>query len=101
MKQCCNEYLMEQFDDEDVVNEIYAEYARSIREKLPDLEAALTTKNWSSLDMLAHALKGNALATGDTDTANVAIALRVAAKMSEEDTARSLLEKLKKLAEGI
>ena len=101
MKQCCNEYLMEQFGDEDVVNEIYAEYARSIQEKLPELETALTTKNWSSLDMLAHALKGNALATGDTDTANVAIALRSAAKMSEEDTTRSLLEKLKKLAEEI
>ena len=92
---------MEQFGDEEVVKEIYAEYANSIREKLPELEAALTAENWSSLDQMAHAVKGNALATGDTDTANVAVALRIAAKMSEKDTARSLLDKLLELAKDI
>ena len=92
---------MEQFGDEEVVKEIYAEYANSIREKLPELEAALAAENWSSLDQLAHAVKGNALATGDNDTANVAIALRVAAKMSEKDTARTLLDKMNALAQDI
>lgn len=101
MKPCCKDYLMEQFEDEDVVNEIYAEYATSIREKLPELETALTTKNWTALDSLAHAVKGNSLATGDNDMANVAISLRMAAKMSDADTARSLLDKMKELAEGI
>ena len=101
MKPCCKEYLMEQFGDEEVVKEIYAEYANSIREKLPELEAALAAENWSSLDQLAHAVKGNALATGDNDTANVAIALRVAAKMSEKDTARTLLDKMNVLAQDI
>ena len=83
MKQCCKDYLMEQFGDEEVVREIYAEYSKSVSEKLPELEAALTAENWSALDQLAHALKGNALATGDTESANVAISLRTAAKMSE------------------
>lgn len=92
---------MEQFGDEDVVNEIYAEYAKSIQEKLPEIEAALTTENWATLDSVAHALKGNALATGDTDTANVAVSLRNAAKMSEKDTAQSLFEKLQELAKDI
>ena len=101
MKQCCKEYLMEQFGDEEVVNEIYAEYVNSVREKIPELEAALTAENWTMLDRLAHAVKGNALATGDTEAANVAIALRSAAKMSEKDTAVSLFAKLKELAEGI
>ena len=101
MKQCCKNYLMEQFGDEEVVGEIYAEYAKSIREKIPELEAALTTENWSALDQLAHAVKGNALATGDTEAANVAIALRAAAKMSEKPTALSLFEKLKNLAQEI
>ena len=98
MKQCCKDYLMEQFGDEDVVKEIYAEYAKSLGEKLPELEAALAAENWTALDSLAHAVKGNALATGDTDSANVAIALRTAAKMSEKENARSLLDKLKQLA---
>ena len=98
MKQCCKDYLTEQFGDEDVVNEIYAEYAKSIREKLPELDAALAAENWSSLDSLAHAVKGNALAAGDTDTADVAVNLRSAAKMQTKAAAASLVEKLKELA---
>ena len=101
MKQCCKDYLMEQFGDDDVVNEIYAEYAKSVQEKIPEFEAALAAENWSVLDPLAHAVKGNALAAGDTDVANVAISLRAAAKMAEGNTARALVEKLKKLAEEI
>ena len=92
---------MEQFGDEDVVNEIYAEYVTSIREKIPEIEAALTAENWSSLDSLAHAVKGNALATGDNDVANVAISLRIAAKMAEKDTASSLFAKMKEFAAQI
>ncbi|MBQ7694795.1 MAG: Hpt domain-containing protein [Lentisphaeria bacterium] len=101
MKQCCKDYLMEQFGDEDVVKEIYAEYAKSVQEKLPELEAALAAENWTALDSLAHAVKGNALATGDTDSAKVAISLRTAAKMSDRANARSLLDKLQELAKEI
>ena len=101
MKQCCKDYLMEQFGDEDVVNEIYAEYVSSIHDKLPELEAALAEENWSALDSIAHAMKGNALATGDTDSANAAIALRTAAKMSEKDTSGALIGKLKEFAKEL
>ena len=101
MKQCCKDYLMEQFGDEEVVNEIYAEYARSIQEKMPEFETALAAENWPALDQLAHAVKGNALATGDTETANTAVALRIAAKMSEKDSVHSLFENLKALAKEI
>ena len=101
MKRCCRDYLMEQFGDEDVVNEIYAEYLKSTGEKLPELEAALAAENWSALDHLAHAVKGNALATGDHDVAEVAISLRRAAKMAEKDNARALIDKIKALYEEI
>ena len=101
MKQCCKEYLMEQFGDEEVVNEIYAEYANSIQEKLPEIESALAAEDWDLLDRLAHAVKGNALAAGDTPVSDTAIAMRAAAKMSEKDTAASLLAKLKELAKEI
>jgi len=101
MKQCCKDYLMEQFGDEEIVAEIYAEYANSMREKLPEFEAALAAENWSALDSLAHAVKGNALATGDTELANVAISLRIAAKMAEKENSRSLFDKLKALAAEI
>ena len=101
MKPCCKEYLMEQFGDEEIVKEIYAEYANSIREKLPEFESALASDDWTGLDKLAHAVKGNALATGDNELADVAISLRAAAKMSEKDTARTLFEKIKLLAQEI
>ncbi len=101
MKQCCKDYLMEQFGDEDVVNEIYGEYVTSIHEKMLEIDTALTAENWSALDQLAHAIKGNALATGDTEVANTAVALRVAAKMSEKATAQSLFGKLQELAKEV
>ncbi|MBQ9337490.1 MAG: Hpt domain-containing protein [Lentisphaeria bacterium] len=101
MKKCCKDYLMEQFGDEDVVNEIYAEYAKSIQEKTPELEAALTAENWTALDQVAHAVKGNALATGDNEMAETAISLRAAAKMSEKAVAGTLVEKIKELAKSI
>lgn len=101
MKQCCKAYLTEQFGDEDVINEIYSEYAKSMQEKIPELEAALKAENWAVLDTLAHAVKGNALATGDNDSANAAIALRIAAKMSNKDEAHTHFEELKKFAAEI
>ena len=101
MKQCCKDYLMEQFGEEDVISEIYEEYVNSMHEKLPELEAALAAENWTEIDSLAHAVKGNALATGDTDMANTAIALRTAAKMSEKAAAQSLIAKLEELSKEI
>lgn len=101
MKQCCRDYLLEQFGDEEVVNELYAEYVSSIHEKLAELEAALTAENWTAVDPLAHAVKGNALATGDTDTANAAIALRIAAKLADKDAAGAHFAELRELAREI
>lgn len=101
MKQCCKDYLMEQFGDEDIIKELYEEYVKSIREKLSEIEAAFAAENWTSLDHLAHAVKGNALATGDTAVADVAISLRVAAKMSEKENSRTLIDKLQELAKEI
>lgn len=101
MKQCCKDYLMEQFGDEDVVNEIYAEYVTSIQEKLPEIEAALAAENWTALDSLAHAVKGNSLATGDNAVADVAISMRSAAKMSDKAVAQSLFDKMKELTKDI
>ena len=98
MKQCCKDYLMEQFGDDDVVNEIYTEYVKSVNEKIAEAEAALASDAWTTLDQVAHAVKGNSLATGDTDVANTAIALRNAAKLMDYEESRTLVDKLKELA---
>ena len=101
MKKCCNDSLMEQFGDESVVKEIYEEYAKSISEKITEGDAALNAEEWTALDHIAHAVKGNALATGDNDVANVAIELRNAAKLMDKNGARVLVDKLKELAKEI
>ena len=82
MKECCKAYLDEQFGgDADIVNEIYAEYVASIREKIAEAEAALSS--------------------GDKETAQVAIEMRSAATLADAALAASLLEKIKKLAEEL
>lgn len=102
MKECCKAYLDEQFGgDADVVNEIYAEYVSSIREKLVEAEAALSSGDWTRLDRAAHTIKGNALSSGDKETAQVAIEMRSAATLADAALAASLLEKIKKLAEEL
>lgn len=101
MKKCCNDFLMEQFGDTSVVNEIYEEYAKSMSEKITEGEAALNSEDWTELEHMAHAVKGNALAVGDNDVANLAIALRNAAKLTDKNESSLLMEKLKELAKEI
>ena len=93
--------MMEQFGDEEVIGEIYAEYVASIHEKTLEIDTALANENWTSLDQLAHAVKGNALATGDTDVADAAVALRIAAKMSDKAAAGTLIAKMKDLTKDL
>lgn len=95
MKECCKKYLDEQFGgDEEVVGEIYAEYVSSMGEKSGELERAFAAKDWVAVDRAAHAVKGNALAVGDQDVADAAIALRGAAKLGDEAQAGQLVAKL-------
>ena len=102
MKQCCADYLNEQFGgDADIVNEIYAEYVSSVTDKAAEAEAALSAGQWDALDKIAHTIKGNALASGDQETANAAIALRSAAKLSDAGEAASLVAKIKDFAAAL
>lgn len=98
MKACCKTFLGEQFDgDEAVMEDIYAEYVSSMREKLPEIARAAEAAEWEKLDRLAHAVKGNALAVGDRDTADTAIALRGASKLADAARAAECLRRLREL----
>lgn len=100
MKECCKNYLNEQFgDDADVVNEIYGEYVASVRVKLMEAETALAGASWTPLDRVAHTIKGNALAAGDQAMADVAIELRSAAQLQNTDQAAQLIKRLRDLSE--
>ncbi len=97
MKACCEKYLAEQFGgDADLSNEIYAEYVKSLGEKVAEAEAAFAARDWQTLDRAAHTVKGNALSVGDEETAGAAIRLRQAAKLEDEGEAAPLVEELKR-----
>ncbi len=99
MKECCKAFLGEQFDgDQDVVVEIYVEYVSSIGEKLAELEKAAAAADWTAVDKIAHAVKGNALAVGDQEVVETAIALRGAATLGDASQAAALVARLKVLA---
>ena len=99
MKECCRKYLDEQFGgDADVVGEIYSEYVSSVGAKLAEADAALAAADWKLLDHVAHTVMGNALAAGDADMAETAIALRKASALSDTAAAASLIAKLGELA---
>ncbi len=99
MKECCRKYLDEQFGgDADVVGEIYSDYAASAGAQLAEADAALAGDDWTLLDRVAHTVKGNALAAGDAEMSETAIALRKAAALSDAASAASLVAKLKELA---
>lgn len=99
MKECCKTYLGEQFGgDADVMGEIYTEYVASVNAKKGEAEAALAASDWPRLDKVAHTVKGNALAAGDTEMADTAIALRKAAALADAPEAASLIGKIGELA---
>ena len=92
MKPCCEQYLNEQFGgDADIVCEIYSEYVASLREKVAEANSAFLSRDWVALDRAAHAVKGNALTAGDTETAQVAIQLRSAAKLEDIGECEALI----------
>ena len=102
MKECCRKYLNEQFgDDAEVVEAIYAEYVPSVDAKMAEADTALAEGAWDALDKVAHAVKGNSLAAGDQQMADVAIALRNAAKLQERDQAGQLIADMKALAKQL
>ena len=98
MKECCKEYLNEQFGgDADTIETVYALYVESVGEKLAEAKAALAGGDWAKLDAAAHTLKGNALAAGDKPLADVAISLRNAAKLQAMEHSTQLISQIEKL----
>lgn len=102
MKECCKKYLDEQFGgDADIMSEIYSEYAESARTKAAEAAAALAAGDWTQLDRVAHTLKGNALAAGDSEMAETAIELRKTAALHDTDASASLVAKLESFAKEL
>ena len=102
MKECCRQYLNGQFGgDAEAVDVIYAEYVASVGAKTAEADAALAEGAWDKLDKVAHTVKGNSLAAGDQQMADVAIALRNSAKLQDRDQAARLIADMRVLAEQL
>ena len=99
MKECCKNYLNEQFGgDADIIESVYTLYVESVGDKLAEAKSALAVGDWAKLDVAAHTLKGNALAAGDKPLAEVAITLRNAAKLQASEESAQLLSQIENLS---
>ena len=99
MKECCRNYLNEQFGgDADTVESVYALYVESVGEKLNEAKDALASGDWTKLDAAAHTLKGNALSAGDKPLAEVAISLRDAVKLQAAERSAQLISQIEGLS---
>ena len=94
MKNCCREYLTAQFGDDAITGEIYAEYVSSVKAKTAE-------GDWTAVDRGAHALKGAALATGDSETSDTAIALREAAARRDTEASDALIQRIGDLVNNL
>ncbi len=102
MKECCRTFLAEQFaGDANVMAEIYGEYVSSSRVKIAEAGKALASCDWTQLDRIAHTMKGNAYAAGDTEMAETAIALRKTAELKNAAESASLIARMDGLSKQL
>ncbi len=98
MKECCEKYMKEQFgDDAELLQSIYDEYVCSAMAKTDETKKLCTSCEWPALDRVAHTIKGNALAVGDEETAEVAVSLRKAAAVGDAREVSALIERMERL----
>ena len=99
MKECCRQYLSKHLgDDMEFVKAVYAEYASTVGGQIAEAEAAAAAGEWSTLDKVAHAIKGNALTVGDQLMGDAAIELRSVALLQDHGGADRLVSEMKSLA---
>jgi len=95
MKEMVKEYLVREFGDESLAQEVYAEYRSSTEPKIVESAQALAARDFVQLDRTAHALKGNALMIGDTEALDAALALRDAAKAQDASAGEAALARVR------
>ncbi len=98
MKDDVKTWLNEQFEgDAEMIRLVWDEYLASAKAKLAEARAARAAEDYPLLDRVAHTLKGNALMVGDADCVTASIALRDAAKASDDAASDRALARLAEL----
>ena len=74
MDQAIVNYMKENLglDDMELIHELYDEYVKTIKERLPSASNALAEKDFQTLAKVAHAMKGCALNIGHESFAVIA-----------------------------
>ncbi|MGN0879982.1 MAG: Hpt domain-containing protein [Oligosphaeraceae bacterium] len=73
MSDAVHNYLLEQVGDEDLLQDIYAEFLTSFRTGLDAFRAAMGDQDQDRMRRTAHTLKGNASIVGETAMKQLAI----------------------------
>ena len=94
MNDAVHNYLLKQVGDEDLLQEIYAEFLTSFRTGLDAFRAAMEDQNQERMRRAAHTLKGNASIVGETAMKQLAIDMENGVIAQKHDVYQNALDQL-------
>ena len=94
MHDAVHNYLLKQVGDEDLLQEIYAEFLTSFRTGLDAFRAAMEDQNQERMRRAAHTLKGNASIVGETAMKQLAIDMENGVIAQKHDVYQNALDQL-------
>ena len=94
MNDAVHNYLLKQVGDEDLLQEIYAEFLTSFRTGLDAFRAAMEDQNQERMRRAAHTLKGNASIVGETAMKQLAIDMENGVIAQKHDVYQNALDEL-------
>lgn len=94
MNDAVHSYLLQQVGDEDLLQEIYAEFLTSFRTGLDAFRAAMEDQNQERMRRAAHTLKGNASIVGETAMKQLAIDMENGVIDQKHDVYQNALDQL-------
>ena len=94
MNDAVHSYLLQQVGDEDLLQEIYAEFLTSFRTGLDAFRAAMEDQDQERMRRAAHTLKGNASIVGETAMKQLAIDMENGVIDQKHDVYQNALDQL-------
>lgn len=94
MNDAVRDYLLQQIGDEELIQEIYAEFLTGFRAGLASFKEAMESCNMEKMRHWAHTLKGNAGIVGEKDLKNLAVQLEDCVKREDQEGYASFFAQL-------
>jgi len=95
MKDTIRNWLAEQFgEDEELFKELYGQYSTDMKANAAELPGKLSAGDAAALGEIGHAMKGMALQMGDSEVAEIGVALQNAGRGGDLAGCASAIERM-------